>query len=400
MSWKKAKKETEMGMAGVDMKTIEREAADYESCLRAHRRALHRIPEAGYQEYKTHEYLMEHLAKTCPDDLRTFAQTGIRAVFRGNGQGRVVAFRSDMDALPVTEETGCSFASGHAGFMHACGHDGHMANLLAFAQWLCAHRNRLADDVVLLFQPAEETTGGAKRMIDEGALENPHVDVIYGMHMMPDVPKGKVAACAGPLMAQTCEMDLIINGQAAHGATPHLGHDAVSAMAHLLTLLQTTVARCVDPCQSALLTIGRVEAGEQRNILAGHARMEGIVRTFSNDVYEALEGHIRRDLKAVEAAFGVSTEFIRRVYYPCVQNDPVEFERVRALLGERFVQAKPRMVAEDFSYYQLQVPGVFVFCGCMDERCRSPLHAATFDFDEAALVPGLALFAGLVSYTD
>lgn len=117
MSWKKAKKETEMGMAGVDMKTIEPEAADYESCLRAHRRALHRIPEAGYQEYKTHEYLMEHLAKTCPDDLRTFAQTGIRAVFRGNGQGRVVAFRSDMDALPVTEETGCSFASGHAGFI-------------------------------------------------------------------------------------------------------------------------------------------------------------------------------------------------------------------------------------------------------------------------------------------
>lgn len=364
--------------------------------LRRHRRALHRIPEVGETEFKTQAYLLSQLEALQPDDLRVFADTGVRAVFRGNGQGRVLAFRSDIDALPVTEETGCCFASEHPGFMHACGHDGHMANLLVFAQWLSEHRNELIDDVVLLFQPAEETVGGAKRMIDEGALENPHVDVVYGMHMMPDIPKGKIACCAGPIMAQTCEMDFVIHGKSAHGATPHLGVDAITAMGHLIALFQTTVARSVDPCQQALLTIGKVCAGTQRNILAERAQMEGIVRTFSNKVYEGLEERIRADLQGIEAAFGVETEFIKRVYYPCVENDPTEFERVKTILGDLFMQAKPRMTAEDFSYYQLSVPGVFVFCGCMDETHHAPLHASTFDFDEEALVPGLALFTQLV----
>ena len=372
------------------------EMKDYLEQLRRHRRALHQIPEIGEKEFKTQAYLLDKLEQLHPDDLRVFADTGVRAVFRGNGKGRVLAFRSDIDALPVIEETGCGYASQHSGFMHACGHDGHMANLLCFAQWLSGHRTDLADDVVLIFQPAEETVGGAKRMIDEGVLENPHVDVIYGMHMMPDVPKGKIACCAGPIMAQTCEMDFVIHGKSAHGATPHLGTDAITAMGHLLTLFQTTVARCVDPCQQALLTIGKVSAGMQRNILAEQAQMEGIVRTFSNKVYEGLEARIRADLQGIEAAFGVTTEFIKRVYYPCVENDPVEFERVKEVLGDSFIQAKPRMTAEDFSYYQLSVPGVFVFCGCMDDAHRAPLHASTFDFDEEALLPGLALFTQLV----
>jgi len=378
------------------MKTLEIEMESYLEQLRAHRRALHRIPEIGEQEHKTQAYIWEQLLQLEPDDLRVFADTGVRAVFKGNGQGRTVAFRADMDALPMKEESGCSYVSQHEGFMHACGHDGHMANLLVFAMWLNAHRKELVDNVVLLFQPAEETVGGAKRMIDEGALENPHVDVIYGMHMMPDIPKGTIASCAGPIMAQTCEMDFVIHGKSAHGATPHLGKDAIMAMAHLLTMFQTTVARSVDPCQQALITVGKVSAGKQRNILASEAQMEGIVRTFSNQVYEGLEARIRDDIRGVEAAFGVEIEFIKRVYYPCVENDPQEFERVRALLGDRFMQAKPRMTAEDFSYYQLSIPGVFVFCGCKDNEHTAPLHASTFDFDEQAILPGLALFASLV----
>ena len=384
----------------MDQKALESEVIGYLDQLRLHRRARHEIPEIGEAEYKTQAYILKHLESLHTDDLRTFAGTGVRAVFMGNGQGRTVAFRADIDALPVREETGCAYASKHEGYMHACGHDGHMANLLVFASWLDAHRDTLIDNVVLLFQPAEETVGGAKRMIDEGALENPHVDVIYGMHMMPDIPKGKLATCAGPIMAQTCEMDFILHGRSAHGATPHLGIDAISAMGHLLTLFQTTVARSVDPCQQALITIGKVRAGEQRNILAARAEMEGIVRTFSNRVYEGLEQRIREDLKGIEAAFGVTAEFIKRVYYPCVENDDEEYERVKAAAGDRFVPAKPRMTAEDFSYYQLSVPGVFVFCGCMDEAHQAPLHASTFDFDEEALLPGLALFASLVNRLD
>ncbi len=384
----------------MDQRSIEIEAEGYLDLLRTHRRALHKIPEVGYTEEKTHAYLMEHLKALAPDDLRVFAKTGIRAVFRGNGTGRVVAFRSDIDALPVTEATGCPFASEHAGFMHACGHDGHMANLLTFAQWIADHRDKLADDVVLIFQPAEETVGGAKPMIDEGALENPHVDVIYGMHMMPDVPKGKIAACAGPIMAQTSEINFIVRGKAAHGATPHLGTDAITASAHMLTMFQSSVARTVDPSQPAVLTVGKITGGRQRNILAEEVVMEGIVRTFSNDVYDKLEARILADMKAVETAFDVTTEMDKRVFYPCVNNDETEFERVKAVLGERFMQAKPKTTAEDFSFYQLHAPGVFVFCGCMDENHTAPLHANTFDFDETALVPGLALFAGLVRYTD
>lgn len=380
----------------MNVNMIEAEVFGYIDQLRAHRRALHQIPEIGEKEYKTQAYILNHLKSLRTDDLRVFADTGVRAVFMGNGRGRTVAFRADIDALPVKEETGCCYASSHEGYMHACGHDGHMANLLTFASWLDANKEALIDNVVLLFQPAEETVGGAKRMIDEGALEHPHVDVIYGMHMMPDIPKGKLAACAGPIMAQTCEMDFVIHGRSAHGATPHLGVDAISAMGHLLTLFQTTVARSVDPCQQALITIGKVRAGEQRNILASHAEMEGIVRTFSNKVYEDLEQRIRDDLKGIEASFGVTTEFIKRVYYPCVENDEAEFERVKAAAADRFMQAKPRMTAEDFSYYQLSVPGVFVFCGCGDEEHQAPLHASAFDFDEEALLPGLALFASLV----
>jgi len=376
----------------------ENEIAAFEERLRIHRRALHLIPEVGYQEKKTQEYLIGQLKRLSPDDLRVFAETGVRAVFNGNGTGRVVAFRSDIDALPVAEETGCSYASEHPGFMHACGHDGHMANLLTFAQYIAEHRNQLADTVVLLFQPAEETIGGAKRMIDEGALENPHVDVVFGMHLMPDIPVGKIASCQGPIMAQTCEMDFVVHGQSAHGATPHLGRDSITAMAHLLTLFQTSVARCIDPCQQALITIGKVTAGTQRNILASTAQMEGIVRTFSNRVYDILEQRIRDDIRGVEAAFGVKVDFIKRVFYPCVENDAKEFERVRKAAGDRFVQAVPKMTAEDFSYYQLNVPGVFVFCGCGDEKHQSPLHASTFDFDEAALLPALELFIRLVDF--
>lgn len=364
--------------------------------LRLHRRALHKIPETGDEERKTSSYIKAQLEALQPDDLRSFAGTGLRAVFKGDGTGRVLAFRADMDALPIREETGCSYASEHPGLMHACGHDGHMANLLTFAEWTAANRSSIRDTVVLIFQPAEETVGGAKRMIDEGVLEG--VDAIYGIHLMPDIPKGKIAACSGPIMAQTCEIDLTLRGKSAHAAMPHLGCDAVSAMGHLITLLQTLTARCIDPRQAALITIGRVEAGKQRNVLADYAKLEGVVRTFSNEVYQQLESRILTGLQGIESAFGVKAEFKRNAFFPCVDNDQEEFEHVRRLLGDRFVPAQPKMTAEDFSYYQLYVPGVYVFCGCMDETHDSPLHTPTFDFDESALIPALELFVELVNY--
>ena len=168
-------------------------------------------------------------------------------------------------------------------------------------------------------------------------------------------------------------------------------------MGHLIALLQTSVSRCISPSEAALITIGRVEAGTQRNILAGSAKLEGIIRTFSGEVFSQLETLIQNDLHGIEAAFGVQTEFVKHLCIPCVNNDSLEFGRVKHLLEDRFLDTKPKRTAEDFAFYALNVPGVFAFCGCMDENHRSPLHADTFDFDEEALVPGLALFIRLAA---
>lgn len=369
---------------------------EYLEVLQTYRRALHEIPELGEILTETHRYVREALVSCLPDEIREFAGYGLRAVFRADGAKRTIAFRADMDALPMEEEADVVFRSRHAGCMHACGHDGHMANLLALAHWIADHRDRIKINVVLIFEPAEETTGGAKPLIDAGVLVEPQVSRIYGLHLMPDIPKGNMAVCSGPIMASTSELNFTIRGVSSHGAMPHLGKDAITAAAHLITLLNSAVARTVDPCQEAVITIGRIEAGTQRNILADTAKLFGICRTFSNDVYRGLECQIHSICDGVSKAFGVKVEFERGVYYPCTVNDPLETERVIHILKNLYQPAIPRMTADDFSYYQMEVPGVYVFCGCKDEQHQSALHTPTFGFDESALLPGLGLFASLI----
>ena len=348
---------------------------------------------------ETKKYLLRCLSRCQPDELTEMLDTGIRCVFRGNGTGDAIAFRADMDALPVEEPEGCAFRSEHPGMMHACGHDGHMAMLLTLAHFLSEHRN-LPRDVVLIFQPAEETTGGADRLVRAGVLRNPDVREIYGLHMMPDVPLGTIACVKGPIMASTCEIDVRFEGQASHGAAPHLGRDAILASAYFLTELQSVVSRRIDPAERAVVTIGHMEAGRIRNTLADEAHLEGIVRTYSNAVFEEIEGLIRSLIAGIEAGFEVRGTLTKHVYYPCTCNDAAAFERVRRAAGERFAEAVPRMTAEDFSYYQLACPGAFAFLGCRDDRYGHPLHSSQFGFDEHALVYGLALYAGLIFEED
>ena len=369
----------------------------YRDLLTKHRRALHRIPELGDDVFETGRYIWEQLEACHPDELRHFIGTGIRAVFRcSREKAKTIAFRSDMDALPIEEKGECPFRSEHPGKMHACGHDGHMANLLTLAAWIADHRDLMNCNAVLIFQPAEETIGGAKRMIDEGVLKNPDADVVYGMHMAPDVPKGKIAVCAGPIMAQTSELNFHVVGQSAHGATPHKGKDAICAAAYLITALQALISRTVDPCKEALITIGRIEGGTQRNILAENVELQGICRTFSNEVYEALEKKMYAVCEGISAAFGVNCTLTRGVYYPCTENSSAETENLIRLLGKRYLPAVPKMTAEDFSFYQLEVPGVFVFCGCMDDQYAAPLHSGNFGFDEQALESGFGLFCDIL----
>lgn len=383
------------------MLKYEQEAQSYFADLVRHRRALHRIPELGNAEWLTKGYILEQLRLLCPDELTEVLDTGIRCVFRGNGaKAGAIAFRADMDALPINEPEGCPFASTHEGRMHACGHDGHMAVLLGLARFIADRRAQLMEDVVLIFQPAEETTGGAKRLVEAGVLRSPDVREIYGLHVMPDVPLGRMACAAGPMMASTCEIDVLFEGKASHGAAPHMGRDAILAASYFVTGLQSIVSRQIDPAERAVVTIGRMSAGQIRNTLAGSAKLEGIVRTYSNAVFDQIEGMIRAQLAGIEAAFGVHGTLEKHVYYPCTCNDERAFERVRDVCRERFMPAIPKMTAEDFSYYQLAVPGAFVFLGCMDDAHSSPLHSPQFGFDEQALVYGLAMFAGLIGFDE
>lgn len=365
------------------------------------RRALHAIPETAHEEYLTHAYLMEQLSALEPDMLSPIAGTGIRCVFMGRAQvegaRRTIALRADMDALGVSENTGREFCSTRPGFMHACGHDGHMATMLAVARFCARNRERLRDNVVILFQPAEEADGGAELIIAADGLENPHVDEVYGMHVMPTLPSGTIACPDGPLMASACEMDIVISGRAAHGAMPHLGNDALAAAVALYGMLQTVFTRQTDPFERKVFTVGAMEAGTRRNVVAERAVMHATLRTYSDELEARCMELIRSHCEAIERAYGVSCRIDVLTRYLPVINDPHAASRVREAAGDMCVDTKPLMIAEDFSFYQRRARGAFFFCGtAKDGRYDSPLHASDFDLDEASLLNGLKVFIGLM----
>ena len=373
------------------------------------RRDLHRIPETGFCEQETQAYLLRALSALHPDRLEPIAGTGVKAVFYADPAhperpGRVTAFRSDIDGLAILEQTGAPYASAHEGRMHACGHDGHMAMLLTFAQLLSARRETLSargETVVLLFQPAEEHLGGARRVIEEGGLENPKVERIFGLHLWPDVPFGTVGFREGPMMAQTCEFDVTVFGKSAHGASPHRGIDAIVAAAEIITAFQTIPARAVDPYEKAVLTIGKIQGGKARNIIAEQVVLNGTARSFTDEVYEKIKARIGDILAGVERAQGVRCTFEEAVHYP-VLNNPPELYR---LILERTEEAERTavrevMAAEDFAFYQQKVPGMLCFIGVGDAQHQEPLHSSRFDFDERALLDGVELYRRIMELDD
>lgn len=364
-----------------------------------HRRWLHQYPQIGYQEEKARDYIVKFLRTLNFDEIRILAKTGVKAVIKGKEGGKTFAFRADMDALSITEETGLEYASQHMGFMHACGHDGHMAMLLGFAQWLSENKSDLAHNVVLLFQPSEETVGGALPMIEEGALKDPDVDYIFGYHIMPEVPQGKIGLLAGPLMASTTEFVIDLTGISAHGAMPHKGVDAILAAAHYITQMQSILSRRIDPFQQALITIGKLQGGEARNILAPNVHMEGTIRTFDENTAILIKKYMKDLLKGMETSHGIGGEFKELVYYPPVINNKELTDRVREMVPQEMLHPiNPMTIAEDFSYFQQQVPGLFIFLGSRNEEegYIHPLHSNQFQFDEDILLTGIQLNKNLL----
>ncbi|MGI5937081.1 MAG: M20 metallopeptidase family protein, partial [Oscillospiraceae bacterium] len=357
------------------------------------RQDLHRMPETAFEEHSTQAYIINELKRYSPDSIQTLAGTGVKAVFYASGAETTIAFRADMDGLQIEELTESAYMSEHPGKMHACGHDGHMTVLLLLAKLIHLHRKQLKTNVVLLFQPAEEGGGGAKKMIAEGALRNPDVDRIYCLHVWPSVEKGKIGVRWGPMMARTTEFDIIVHGVSAHGASPQMGVDAVVVAAEFILMLQTAITRNLDPHQDALLTIGRIQGGVARNIIADKVIMNATLRVFSTEVFENLTARIQAMADGLSLATGARFEVETKMQYPRVDNPRYMVEDFYNYVNmEDVVLVEPVMAAEDFSCYQEEVPGLFFFLGVGGGKNKRPLHSSLFDFDEDALLYGVEIY--------
>jgi len=366
-----------------------------EECVRV-RRDLHRIPETAFEEYETQAYILDYLARQKPDVLEKIAGTGVKAVYYAENAKETVAFRADMDGLPVEEWTKAPFQSAHPGRMHACGHDGHMTVALLLAALVAANREKLQTNVVLLFQPGEEGAGGARRMIEEGALHDPRVDRIYALHVFPELRVGQLGVRRGTFMAQSCGFDLTVRGKSAHGASPDKGIDAVVAAAELITMLQTVVSRSTSPDEPVVLTIGKIHGGEARNIICDKVVMSGTLRTFSGAMREQIMERIGKILAGFEVATGVTTEFKEVQLYYSVENPVDMTEEFQLLMKDDLTPMQQLMLGEDFSFYQQEIPGLFFFVGVGEYSGFPPLHSPHFNFNEEALLYGLEAYSRML----
>jgi amidohydrolase len=367
------------------------------------RRDLHRHPELGYEERRTSAQVRARLDELGIEHRDGLAETGVLGLVRGAARGRakVVALRADLDALPLQDEKDTPYRSQAPGRMHACGHDAHTAILLGAARLLAERSGDFDGLVKLIFQPAEETAGGARRMIAAGVLDDPAVDAIFGLHVDPGLETGRVGLRYGQRNASADALRVVIHGRSAHGAYPSGGVDAIVAAAQVVTALQSVVSRNLDARDSAVVTIGVIQGGSQRNILASRVELQGTVRCLAPQVRELVLRRLRETAEGVAAAMGARAEVeIEATNEPLI-NDDAMLEIVRRnasdLLGEDRVVTVPRagMGSEDFGEYLARSPGAFYSLGVRNEATGivHPLHSERFDVDESALAIGAALQA-------
>ncbi|QZA32214.1 amidohydrolase [Hydrogenibacillus sp. N12] len=373
----------------------------------AWRRHLHRHPELSFHEEATPAFVAETLRSFGVSVRTGVGGRGVVGRIEGGRPGRTVALRADFDALPIQDEKTVSYRSTVPGVMHACGHDGHTATLLAVAKVLAARRADLPGTVVLIHQFAEEVApGGARPMIEDGALDG--VDVIFGTHLWAGLPVGVIGYRAGYAMANADAFTIEIAGRGGHGAAPHQTIDSLLIGANLVVKLQQIVARRVDPLKEAVVTVGTFHAGTAFNVIAERAVLTGTVRTFDEAVRAQVEAEIRRLAEAEAAAFGARAEVRYERGYDAVHNDPavtVRFaEAMRAVYDPaRVVEVPPSMGGEDFAYYLQKVPGTFFFTGAGNAGVGAeyPHHHPRFDIDERAmLIAAKALVTAAVDALD
>jgi amidohydrolase len=384
----------------------------------AWRRDIHQNPELGNRETRTAKLVADHLTKLGLEVRTGVAHTGVVAVLKGGKPGPVVALRADMDALPVTEEVDLPFKSTvratylgqEVGVMHACGHDNHVAILMGVAELLAGVRQDLAGSVKFIFQPAEEGApagerGGAELMIEQGALENPKVDAIFGLHVFP-FEVGKVVWRAGPLMASGDQFRIVVRGRQTHGAVPWAGIDPIVTASQIVLALQTLVSRSVDlTLTPAVVTVGMIRGGVRNNIVPDSVELIGTIRAFDEATRDSLHSRLKRTAEGIAAAAGARADVSSQRGYPVTINDPALTERMiptlrRTLGANSVIHAQQTTTAEDFSLFQQKVPGMFFFLGVTpkgaDPRTVAPNHSPRFFADEGALVPGMRALSNLV----
>ena len=348
------------------------------------RRQLHEIPELDRQLPKTLGYLTAVLE---PLGCHLFApMEGSLCAWFDFGCDKALAFRADMDALPITEQTGAPYASRHPGAMHACGHDGHMAILLELARRL-SKRKQLQRNILLVFQPAEEASGGAKDLCDTGVFETYRVEAIFGLHLWPGLTKGKIFSKPGPMMSRSAELDVDIFGKSAHIGRSWEGVDSMEA-ACLFLQEAYALERSLQPDIRRLLKFGHLQSGTVRNAIAAHTRMEGGLRAFSDEVFFGLRDRLLQIAKEVEDRFGCTVKVHTSNGYPAIDNPRELHDKVYAIAPFENL-TEPSMTTEDFSWYQRYLPGMFFFLGLGDSPA---LHSSNFDFDESVLTAGADFF--------
>ena len=373
------------------------------------RHGFHAIPEAAYKEHKTAAKIRQELERLgIPFTAGVAGANTATIALLGDPAKPCIALRAEMDALPIQEETGLPYASTHPGQMHACGHDGHTAILLGAAALLKPMAPQLPVCVKLIWQPAEEIGGGARRLVEAGVLDSrigPKVQAIFGLHGWPSLPVGTVSTKPGPLLAATDSFAATFIGRGCHGAYPHLGTDPIVAACEAVLNLQQCVSRELDPTEPGLVTVGTVQGGTAVNIIPDTARISGTVRTLGDAPRRLLRQSIERRCAGVASAQGCQLRFEWNEGYPATINDPAMAEYVgqtaRAVLGaDQFMRtSRPSMGGEDFAYYLEEVPGCFFFLGVCPPGQDSyfMLHSSRYDFTDAALATGMRMFAGLAA---
>jgi amidohydrolase len=369
------------------------------------RRKIHEHPELGFQENNTGKLIMEHLEKLNIPYKSDIGKTGIAGIIEGKrGKGKCIGLRADMDALPLSDEKEVTYKSKIPNVMHACGHDGHVAMLLGTAKILKEMEEEFSGTVKLIFQPAEECIGGALPMIQEGVMENPHVDIMTALHLYSSDKTGTVIFKSGVGSAAQDDFEIIIYGKGGHAAYPDKSIDSVLLASRLIVELHHIISRKIDPHQTAVLTVGMVHSGSKSNIIADKAMMKGTIRYLDDKTGEELRYWIEKITKGVVETENAHSEVKFERGYPTTINNEELTEKIwnyiEGLSDDLLLkkEGKSTMGAEDFSYFSRQVPSVMLGLGSNGDReeFSFPHHHPKFDFDEKAMIYGTAIFSHIV----